>query len=221
MRMIDVKALLQEYQDSNRKWLSSTVTEELLVRLKEGSQDVIIIGFGGTISSGYSPTRETIIPLDHSPAKKEIEYINNFKISDIRYSEIRLCAKDSRELMKEDFFTLLTTLEYLSGKKILITCGTYLLPKISELILSFEFQNTSIAVTGSILPAGFLGSDASQNIWSAITILLHTNNFTGAIFHGRTFTTISALHDLNLHPKETENMVIQYPLSTIPVDGIL
>ena len=84
-----------------------------------------------------------------------------------------------------------------------------------------------MVLTGSILPAGFVARDADANIWSAITALDLSEKATSkdlkthAVFHGRVFSTAKELKKLNLHPKKMQKMVIQYPLSSVPVEGIL
>ncbi|MBI3573730.1 asparaginase [Candidatus Kaiserbacteria bacterium] len=196
---------------------------------KSNKSHILLLGCGGTISSGYTPTYETIVPLHPSPAIKQIDYLNLFKISNIKYDRLDLLAKDSRKIAHADIIELLDLLHRVPNRKILITAGTYMLPKIAKIIaLTCKDLKKSIVLTGSILPAGFVASDADANIWSALTVLNHleaegldTKFNVLLVFHGRVFSSVKEFKKLNLHPKAMRKMVIQYPLSSVPVDGVL
>jgi L-asparaginase/Glu-tRNA(Gln) amidotransferase subunit D len=206
------------YTDCAKRYLDDTFSQDHL----------LLIGYGGTISSGYTPTDETIVPLAPSPAKKSIEFMNAFQNSKLKFDHIPLLDKDSRDVTDDDLYTLFDIIFLSKNRKILITVGTYLWPKITKALFLFsgKIGTKKIISTGSMLPAGFLASDAEANIWSAITLLNfidHTFSgtpFVGFVFHGNTYATKESLDTLDLHPKDIENMVIQYPLSTIPVIGI-
>ncbi len=221
---IDPRKLGAAYGFAKRS-ASQKAKAKSLVKSSFKKSRILLIGFGGTISSGYTPTKETIVPLFPSPAIKQIDYFNLFKISALAYDHIDLAAKDSRKINEEDLRILLDAIHLASNEKILITAGTYLLPKIAEtLFYGCADTKKNIVLTGSILPAGFVASDADANIWSAITTLNMPDQkvpSVSLVFHGRVFSTPGELKKLNLHPKAMHDMVIQYPLSSVPVDGVL
>lgn len=219
---------LSEYDFLRRKKRGDTKPAERLVRGKKNANALLLVGYGGTISSGYTPTRETIVPLFPSPAIKQIEYVNLFGTSCLEFESIELLAKDSRELTAGDLELLLDVLHLTPHKRTLISAGTYMLPKLTALIQNHHTRTEKhIALTGSILPAGFVASDADANIWSAISVLndraastAHVNS-TFLVFHGRVFDDHKAIQKLNLHPQKMHDLVIQYPLTTVPTNNIL
>ncbi len=228
MKPLDIKRVIKTYSFEKRLRTGKTERARRHIKNKFKTGSILLVGFGGTISSGYTPTRETIVPLFPSPAIKQIEYVNLFGTSNLRYDNIDVLAKDSRKITDEDMELLLDIIHLAPQKSVLITAGTYMLPKIGLCILScFRGTSKTVALTGSILPAGFVASDADANIWSALSIL----NFAArdkqaepkvmVVFHGRVFDTKEALAKLDLHPKRMKNLVIQYPLTTVPTNNVL
>lgn len=225
---LHIRKLIDTYSFEKRHRSGKTKAGAAFVRKDFKRERLLLIGFGGTISSGYTPTEETIVPLFPSPAIKQIEYINLFGTSNLKKDSIDLLAKDSRKITDQDAQTLLDILHLVPHEKILITAGTYMLPVISLAILECcQDLHKAVALTGSILPAGFVASEADANIWSAISIL---NNHPLAdvrqlavmlVFHGRVFKTKEEFQKLNLHPPTLKHLVIQYPLTTVPTDNIL
>lgn len=225
---LDIKKVVGAYSFEKRRQSGKTKTARKFIKKSFKKERILLIGFGGTISSGYTPTQETIVPLSPSPAIKQIEFINLFGISRIQEDHIDLLAKDSRNITDEDLRVLLDMLHLSSHRKILITAGTYLLPQISLAVLECcQGLSKAVALTGSILPAGFAASDANANIWSALSVL-NSHVFDESrkiaamlVFHGRVFKTRQELEWLNLHPPQLKHLVVQYPLTTFPTDNIL
>jgi L-asparaginase/Glu-tRNA(Gln) amidotransferase subunit D len=220
--------LIENYSFSERKknWLIKKA--EKFIKKSFLKKHLLLIGYGGTISSWYSPTNETIAPLPPSPAKRSIDFMNYFYTSNIITDHIPLLDKDSRDITDDDICLLLDILILCPNEKILITVWTYLAPKITEVIflLKSVLENKKIVITGSILPAGFVASDAEANIWSAILLLNYIwkekieEPFVALAFHGNTYSNQWELHTLDLHPEGMQNMIIQYPLSNIPISDI-
>jgi L-asparaginase/Glu-tRNA(Gln) amidotransferase subunit D len=189
------------------------------------AENILFIGYGGTISSGYSPSWETIIPLIDSPAIRSVDYLNNFSISNIEYNHIPLLAKDSRMINDEDIFLLLDIIFLCPNQKICITLGTYLGPRIALIlsILSSQLGNKKIIFTWSMLPSGFASSDADANIWSAITTLeLYSKYFrevpkVGFVFHGQVYDTKDQIEKINLHPESSKDIILEYPDLLLPI----
>lgn len=221
---------IKNYSFEKRRVAGKIGAAQKLVRGKKNHRAILLIGYGGTISSGYTPTKETIVPLHPSPAIKQIEYMNLFGTSNLQFEHADLLAKDSRYITSSDLETLLDVLNLVPHKKILITAGTYMLPKIACAIIdNCHGEHKVIALTGSILPAGFVASDADANIWSALSILnykaVSSPSDTGVsvivVFHGRVFEKRQEIQKLNLHPKKMRDLVIQYPLTTVPTNNAL
>ncbi len=229
MKKLDVAKIIRDYSFPKRKRAGKTKGAAAFIKKSFRKGNVLLVGFGGTISSGYTPTRETIVPLFPSPAIKQIEYINLFGISKLSHDSIDLLAKDSRLIVNADVETLLDVLHLTPQNKVLITGGTFMLPKVALVILrTCQGLHKTVALTGSILPAGFVASEADANIWSAISILNYSSAHKVAkklsvmlVFHGRVFETVEEIKNLDLHPKSMRKLVIQYPLTTVPVDGVL
>ncbi len=227
--MIDFAEAIKNYSFPERKSGGNIHAAEKMITGKTNENAVLLIGYGGTISSGYTPTKETIVPLFPSPAIKQIEYMNIFGTSNLEFESIDALSKDSRDILVEDLFMLLDILHLVPHTKVLITTGTYMLPKISLFIQqnSEDMPHKVIVLTGSILPAGFVASDADANIWSALTVLnyrattITESSQTLLVFHGRVFETKAEFESLNLHPAQLENLVIQYPLTSVPTGDIL
>ncbi len=228
MSLSDIHILVEKYSFPDRKKTSLIDRAHAYFDDTFSRDHLLLIGYGGTISSGYTPTRETITPLSPSPAKRSIEFINTFRTSKIEIDHIPLLDKDSREVTDEDLYLLFDAILLAPNTKILITVGTYLGPKITEalFLIREKLGHKKIVTTGSMLPAWFLASDAEANIWSAVTLLNFVEQiesddpFVALVFHGNTFSTLESLGTLDLHPKAIENMIIQYPLNMIPISGI-
>ena len=228
MKNFNPEKIARDYSFENRGKTNVLLPARKLLSKKFRKSRILLIGFGGTISSGYTPTHETIVPLHPSPAIKQIKYLNLFGISNIPYDRLDFLAKDSREITTKDIAELLDVIHMVPNDKILITAGTYMLPKIAEIIARVCGQlSKRVVLTGSILPAGFVASDADANIWSAITVLNntqkppHKESRIFIVFHGRVFSSVQEFQKLNFHQKKTQKMVIQYPLSVVPVKGVL
>jgi len=229
MAKLDIKKIIRSYSFEKRSRSGKTKHAKKYIGRKFKKDRILLIGFGGTISSGYTPTNEMIVPLFPSPAIKQIDYINLFGISKLKYDNIDLLTKDSRMIVNADIETLLDIIHLAPHKKILITSGTYMLPKVALAILgTCRETNKNIALTGSILPAGFVASEADANIWSALSILNYSATVEKGkqlrvllVFHGRVFETKAQLEKLDLHPEVMSKLVIQYPLTIVPTGNIL
>ena len=227
---IDIDEILLKF----KYFLDLEINEELTIndiKIKFqtfSKEKLLLLGAGGTISSGYTPTDETIVPLSPSPAIKQLEYIKLFGISRSDYNNVDAFAKDSRDIDANDLLLLLKIIYMCPNDRVFVTAGTYLLPKlayITKLAMKMFKSNKVVVFTGSILPAGFMASDADANVWSSITMInyLYKNNLSDVylVFHGETYTSEDDLEKLDLHPYSMRKMVIQYPLHTVPVYGIL
>ena len=126
MSITSAQKLIREYSFSQRKKLGITKKAEKIVKKSFRREHILLIGYGGTISSGYTPTHETIVPLAPSPAKKSIDYINIFSTAKIETDHIPLLDKDSREVTDDDMYLLFDILMLCPNEKVLITVGTYL-----------------------------------------------------------------------------------------------
>ncbi len=186
-----------------------------------------LIGTGGTLSSGYSPKLERLIPGKYRAAERIlIDLKEKFKIITSNFSSLDIFAKDSREIERDDIILLLDTLHSIKNKRIFIGTGTYMLPLITEILMRTEIDSSKIiGVTGSILPIGLPLSDTPINTMSTVTAInqRHALKDTGvkisnimAIFHGQIYDSLESIRALTLHPKETDDLVIEYPQAFTP-----
>ncbi|HOO80888.1 MAG TPA: asparaginase domain-containing protein [Alphaproteobacteria bacterium] len=183
------------------------------------------IGMGGTISSGYNPNKESLFPFPCHVSRTLIEDLQGkFGINTDTFASAELSSKDSRDLENADLEALLDFVSSIENERILITCGTYLLTKIAEILIDTDVvQDKIVAVTGSMLPTGFTFSDSGMNIMSAITAVdlakkheLKPSHNVFVVFHGQVYTTLEEIKALNLHNEATDKLVIEYPLTSVP-----
>jgi hypothetical protein len=132
-----------------------------------------------------------------------------------------LFAKDSRDINDEDIYLLLDFINTIENRTVLITCGTYMLPRIAYAVYRCANKSAKIiGLTGSMLPAGFTGSDANANIISTLSLInMHKakNNY-GLVFvsfHG-VYAEGEDLLNLNLHPTSSQDIVFVYPQTSVP-----
>lgn len=187
-----------------------------------------LIGTGGTISSAYSPSKETIVPGRYKVAFRTLNSMKSaFGVISDQFTSTDLFAKDSRDITDADLILLLDFIHQVRCERVLITTGTYMLPYIAELLMRRQTDTKKvIGLTGSMLPAGQNYSDASANILSAVTMInhRHTQNSSSlsrvfSVFHGMTFDTPETVRQMNLHPQETRETLIEYPAVWIPTQG--
>ncbi len=185
-----------------------------------------IIGLGGTISSGYSYAAETIVPGSYAPAAVTLKSLQDmFGVVALPHATIDLSAKDSRQITESDIHDLLDFIDAMHPARVLITCGTYMLPRVAEIIARAPVgADKTIALTGSMLPQGFVHSDAPANIIGALAALDMAAQFAQAEnknvfihFHGRIFNGLVAIRSLDLHPASSQNVILVSPQASIPV----
>ncbi len=225
MTLSSIDIIVSQYSFSDRERIWLTKNARSYIDDTFSIDKILFIGFGGTISSWYSPSNETIVPLIDSPAIKIVEYVNHFGVSGIKYNHIPLLAKDSRMIEDADVFLLLDIIFLSPNQKICITVGTYLGPRIAYilLLLLHELWNKKVVFTGSMLPSGFSSSDADGNVWSAITTLeFYTDYFkesskVALVFHGHIYDTKEKLESLNLHPESSKDIILEYPDISLPI----
>lgn len=131
------------------------------------------------------------------PEYKEIEDIANifFDYVDIwkyiiysmkancEYDFIKICHKDSREIINLDRQRMVEEIERWYKKWIklfLITHGTYTMPEtgkyIQENLEKWILSDVSIVITGAMYPWSIFWSDAPMNVWASISSLLNAEN---------------------------------------------
>jgi L-asparaginase/Glu-tRNA(Gln) amidotransferase subunit D len=166
-----------------------------------------LIAFGGTIQSAYVPTSENIVPVPINPAQERSIELRTFDIVSDKISSAILLVKDSRDIVDADIFGLIHLLREIPNQRVLLTCGTYLLPVVAH-VLDVHFgdgkSDKIIGVTGSWLPMTQEGQDADYNLGgttAAINAFYHAGKqgIVFAQFHGEIFTG-DALRRLELHP---------------------
>jgi hypothetical protein len=167
-----------------------------------------VLAFGGTVQSAYVPSEENIMPVAMNPAfERTYELAERFGVASRELTGAILVAKDSRLLENADVISLVHSIEQMPNTRIVVSCGTYFLPVIAQ-ILDEHFGNGKsdkiIGVFGSWLPLSIEGQDADFNIGgtiAAVNALAKTNHkgIVFAQFHGEMFFG-EELVKLNLHP---------------------
>ncbi len=224
----DLEKILAEYKGPGEQTLNGLLAKAesspQKIHLLDAEDDFALIHLGGTISSAYSPEQESIIPGPYHTTDIMLTSLHNaFGINNQRYSSIVPFSKDSRNIVDTDLVYLLDLLSTIQSRRVLITCGTYMLAKVAELIKrANRFDNKIIGLTGSRLPAGFAASDAAPNVLSAITAInvlqkQQTKNAVFITFHGEIWDTLEEFRTLDLHPASASKNVLAYPAAVTPV----
>lgn len=166
-----------------------------------------LFAFGGTIQSAYIPDQETIAPVMMNPAFERMDELHRqFGIASPAITAAILQAKDSRHITDQDMIQLIHTLQLIDNKRILLTCGTYMLPVIAKLLarhLGTGKSDKLIGITGSMLPLSQEAQDADLNIGGTLAAL-HAFALFGqkgivfAQFHGNLYIN-EDLDTLDLH----------------------
>jgi len=167
-----------------------------------------VLAFGGTIQSAYVPADENIKPIPMNPVlERTTELGEKFGIAGKFITGSILIAKDSREVVNADIANLIYTIQQIPNRKIVVTCGTYMLPIIAQ-ALDMHFADGKsdkiIGVTGSWLPQATAGQDVDYNSGAVIAAvnafdMAKQKGIVFAQFHGEIIAGAD-LAKLNLHP---------------------
>ena len=145
-----------------------------------------IIITGGTIDSYFEGSVDTVIPKKHSVIPN---YIKSLKLyEDFQFSEV--CIKDSRALTIRDIKKICRIIENSKHKRIIITHGTYTMPKTSKFLENnLKNKNRVIIITGCMIPLeGFAPSDAQFNLGFSIAKSLELSNGIYICMNGKLFS---------------------------------
>ncbi len=131
---------------------------------------ILFVQTGGTIDKDYPQIMSSYaFEISDSAAKKWLRKLKpNFK-----YRIVELLKKDSLELTSNDRLEIRETCFASSEKRIIITHGTDTMTRTAE-VLS-ELSGKVIVLTGAMLPAIHVESDAIFNLGTAIGAV-HTLN---------------------------------------------
>jgi len=144
-----------------------------------------IILTGGTIDSYYEGSVDTVIPKEHSVIP---QYLKSLKLyTDFTFSEI--CMKDSRDLTSQDREKIYQAVKNSKSKRIIITHGTYTIPKTAKFISqNLKIKNKVIIITGGMIPLeGFAPSDAPFNLGFSIAESQHLPDGVYVCMNGKIF----------------------------------
>ena len=168
-----------------------------------------VLAFGGTIHSAYQPDKEAIIPVAMNPVMERASELDDlFGIAGHQLAGAILVAKDSRKITKRDMVLLIHTIREIQNRKILVSCGTYMLPKIAS-ILDHHFGHAKsdkiIGITGALLPPSLEAQDVDFNGGGTIAAInvFDFMNKRGTVFtqfHGKILVG-EDIAKLNLHPR--------------------
>lgn len=162
-----------------------------------------VLSCGGTISSSYIPSEETIRPTHRNVILDRLKEIKkDFGISSNLATGLSLFAKDSRFVTQEDATLLLDLINFIDNQDIIVTCGTYLLPKITEIINRhiLTTSNKIVGVTGSMLTEAHVAADVEFNTGGVVSavralrksgILKHQPNFVLLLFTAKSIQALN------------------------------
>lgn len=118
-----------------------------------------------------------------------LDYIDIWKYivysmkANCEYEFVKICHKDSREILNIDRQRIVDEIEkwYKNWVKLfLITHWTYTMPEtwkyIEERLDKETLKNISVVITWSMYPWNIFWSDAPMNIWASISSLLNAEN---------------------------------------------
>jgi L-asparaginase/Glu-tRNA(Gln) amidotransferase subunit D len=167
-----------------------------------------VLAFGGTIQSAYIPSDETIKPVSINPVlDRVIELAEKFGIIGRSVTGSILISKDSRAVTNADVANLIYTVQQIPNRKVIVSCGTYMLPIIAQ-VLDIHFgaskSDKIIGVTGSWLPQSVQGQDVDFNAGATVAAVNAFNmakqsGIVFAQFHGE-IVSGDDLTKLTLHP---------------------
>ncbi|MBI2638401.1 asparaginase [Candidatus Peregrinibacteria bacterium] len=141
---------------------------------------------GGTIDSYYDVTKDTAVPYVHSVIP---QYLASLKLyTPFRFS--RICMKDSRDIGMNDRKKMLRAIEKSTCSKILLTHGTYTMPKTAQFLHQhLRRRDQTIILTGSMIPLmGFSPSDAGFSLGFALAKIQQLPPGVYVAMNGRAFT---------------------------------
>ncbi len=166
-----------------------------------------ILAFGGTIQSAYVPSEENIKPvIMNTVFERTLELIERFGIASSKLSGATLIAKDSRDITNPDLAFLIHAIQQIPNDRIVVTCGTYMLPLIAR-VLHLHFgegkSKKIVGVTGSWLPPSQEAQDVDYNAGGTIAAMnafkqARQQGMVFVQFHGEIFIG-DALVKLDIH----------------------
>jgi L-asparaginase len=147
---------------------------------------IYVITTGGTIEKAYSEPTGSVANVD----SKIDRYLRLLRLPDCDVRLVPLLNKDSLEMTDSDRRMILGTVTALvpenapiiitHGTDTLVQTGLYLHHAIPEL-------KRPIVFTGAMIPLGFDGSDALQNLTESLFAARHLNPGIYVVIHGDTF----------------------------------
>lgn len=130
---------------------------------------------GGTIDSHWDAARDTAVPNRFSVIPGYLRDIARVKMP---VENQTLFLKDSREISSDDQQDIARKVAETIHKRILLSCGTYLMPDVAREIQEhpqaqfYELFDKRVALTGSLVPMrGFLRSDGGFNLGMSVAVL--------------------------------------------------
>ena len=141
---------------------------------------------GGTIDSFYDGRIDTVRPHERSAVPNFIDSLRLY--TPCRYVEVAM--KDSRDLTDDDLNAMLRVIEEAPERKIIITHGTYTMPRSARFLHDhLNRRNIRVAFTGSLVPlTGFSPSDAPFNLGFAFAVVQSMPPSIYVCMNGRIFT---------------------------------
>ncbi len=140
---------------------------------------------GGTIDSYYDGTKDTAVPHKKSVIPNYFKALQLYE--QVKFTQV--CMKDSRQLTVADVKKICTTIKKSSSPQIIITHGTYTMPRTARFLKEkLPRSDKTIVLTGSMIPlVGFTPSDAGFALGYAMAKVQELPAGVYVCMNGKTF----------------------------------
>lgn len=145
--------------------------------------DFAHVATGGTIDSLWQPTKDTVVPGSKSYVSRYFSSLGFVDPLAAKEQKVRSRIvfrtslplerlKDSRDLGPDDMMQIADSVSRQTCNRVLVTCGTYLMPDLAAMIAEHVSNpNIKVVVTGSLRPIIFPESDGGFNLGQAVALL--------------------------------------------------
>ncbi|MBL7057901.1 asparaginase [Patescibacteria group bacterium] len=134
---------------------------------------IIFLQTGGTIDKDYKANKKNH-GYNFEIHKPAVKFILHALKPKFKYKILTVCKKDSLYLTDNDRQRILHQCQKIKAKKIIITHGTDTFKKTAEQLS--QITDKAIILTGAMVPARFVDTDAIFNIGVAIGAINNIKN---------------------------------------------
>ena len=162
-------------------------------------REVVVITTGGTIEKSYN---EEVGSLENRESRIKDKILDRLRLPGTRLRVIPLLNKDSLHITHSERLMILESIHQnaKTGVPVLVLHGTDTMTETAELYAAAHPNPTTppVVFTGAMVPLGFEGSDAIQNIAEALLSVRLLGPGVYVSFHGRILLVPGALKNHRL-----------------------